>query len=72
MDTLASIHENQGIPVLVNLHHIDFAKHYGKRILGMSKGQLVFAGSPQDLTEETITHVYGAKLNEAFGELSAA
>ncbi|WP_461208682.1 phosphonate ABC transporter ATP-binding protein [Desulfocurvus sp. DL9XJH121] len=72
MDTLTHIHETRGIPVVVNLHHIDFARHYGKRVLGMSKGRLVFEGTPADLTQDTVTHVYGAKLNEAFGELSAA
>jgi len=72
MDTLMNIHETRKIPVLVNLHHIDFAQNYGKRIIGMSKGQLVFEGTARDLDSDTVAGIYGARLNEAFGELSAA
>ena len=37
----------------MNLHHIDFAQRYGKRILGMSKGELIFDGTAKDLNAET-------------------
>lgn len=59
MDTLAKIHEERGIPVLVNLHQIHVAKTYGKRIVGMKQGQKIFDGTREDLTEERITEIYG-------------
>ncbi|MGL1930727.1 MAG: phosphonate ABC transporter ATP-binding protein [Desulfotalea sp.] len=67
MNLLEEIHEVRNIPVLVNLHHIDFAKRYGKRIIGMRKGSVVFDGTPTELVEDEITNIYGAKINEAFG-----
>ena len=72
MDTLARIHGERNIPVIVNLHHVDFAKRYGKKVLGMAKGQLVFNGVAQDLNQETLIRVYGRKLDEVIGESSAA
>ena len=68
MDTLARIHEERNIPVIVNLHHIDFAKRYGKRLLGMSKGRLVLNGCADDLNQETLVRVYGMDLDEVIGE----
>ncbi len=72
MDTLMHIHETHHIPVLVNLHHIEFARDYGRRVLGMSRGRICFEGRPADLDDEVITDIYGAKVSEAFGQLSAA
>ena len=58
METLREIHERRHIPVLVNLHHIHFAKDYGKRIIGMKQGQLVFDTNREGLSREMITHIY--------------
>ncbi|SOB60280.1 phosphonate/organophosphate ester transporter subunit; ATP-binding component of ABC superfamily [Pseudodesulfovibrio profundus] len=72
MQILSKIHEENCIPVLVNLHHIDFAQRYGKRILGMSKGELIFDGTANDLTAEAVSCIYGDEAEEALEELSAA
>lgn len=66
MDTLQDIHESRGIPVIVNLHHIGFAQRYGKRVLGMSKGRLVFDGKKQALNRDMVNAIYGASAQEAF------
>ncbi len=71
MQILQNIHETKGIPVLVNLHHIDFAKRYGKRIIGMRKGALVVDTTPSRLDDDAIADVYGARLEEAYGTLEA-
>ncbi len=72
MQTLMQIHEEKGIPVLVNLHHIDFAQRFGKRVLGMSKGELIFDGTCRDLCRDTVSTIYGDKAEEALQELDAA
>lgn len=71
MGLLQQIHETHGIPVLVNLHHIDFAKRYGKRVVGMRKGALVLDTTPCRLDDATISEVYGARIEEAYGSLRA-
>ncbi|MFO7596983.1 MAG: phosphonate ABC transporter ATP-binding protein [Desulfocurvibacter africanus] len=72
METLQRIHEERHIPVLVNLHHIDFARRYGKRVLGVRQGRVVFDGTSRDLDEELIARIYGPKIREAFGEVMCA
>lgn len=71
MDILRQIHEDRNIPVLVNLHHIDFATRYGKRIVGMRHGEVILDTQPQNLDDDMITEIYGARINEAKGELAA-
>ncbi len=71
MDTLREIHETRGIPVIVNLHHIDFAQRYAKRVIGMTKGLLCFDGTCADLTPELITDIYGSRADEATAGLAA-
>ncbi|MFV0348184.1 MAG: phosphonate ABC transporter ATP-binding protein [Halodesulfovibrio sp.] len=71
MQTLQEIHETRGIPVLVNLHHIDFARRYGKRIVGMRKGALVLDTTPARLDDDAIADVYGARIEEAYGKFEA-
>jgi phosphonate transport system ATP-binding protein len=68
METLQRIHETRKMPVLVNLHHIDFAQRYAKRVVGMARGRLVFDGGPGDIDEDLVANIYGPKLGEAFGE----
>lgn len=70
METLAQIHQERGIPVIVNLHHIDFAQRYGRRILGMSNGRVVFDGCTADLTRDAIVQVYDKQLDEVIGDLT--
>jgi phosphonate transport system ATP-binding protein len=69
MDSLRSINEERGITVLVNLHTLDTARAYCRRIIGMAAGQVVFDGSPDELTHAVARDIYGADgLKEAFSE----
>ncbi len=60
MDALRAVNRQDGITVLVNLHHLDTAREYCGRIIGMSAGRVVFDGPPEALTEARIAQVYGA------------
>ncbi len=59
MDALADINRRDGITVLTNLHTLDTARTYCRRIIGMSAGRIVFDGAPEDLTEPTLRAIYG-------------
>ena len=69
METLQLIHEERRMPVIVNLHHIDFARRYGRRVIGMVKGEMVFDGTAEDLDQEAIARVYGSRIEEYCGQL---
>jgi phosphonate transport system ATP-binding protein len=49
------------LTVVATLHHVDYARAYADRILGLRAGRLVFNGTPADLD--------AARLVEIFGEL---
>ena len=60
MDALADINRGDGITVLCNLHTLDTARAYCRRIVGMAHGRIVFDGAPDALTEPAVRAIYGA------------
>lgn len=60
MDALRDINERDGITVVTNLHTLDTARNYCSRIIGMAQGRVVFDGTPEQLTAETVQEIYGA------------
>ncbi len=71
MEILRQIHESKQIPVIVNLHHIEFAQRYAKRVVGMAGGRVVFDGNNSDLTREVIMPIYGTQSEEQVAAVSA-
>ena len=59
MDLLRSMTQKRNIACIVNLHQLDVALQYSTRIIGLSKGEIVFDGPPQQLDDETIQRIYG-------------
>lgn len=59
MDALADINRRDGITVLTNLHTLDTARTYCRRIIGMSSGRIVFDGPPDALTGPVLRDIYG-------------
>lgn len=52
-----------GITIIANMHHVDLAKKYSSRIIGVKAGQIVFDGRPEEVTDEVCMRIYGRKLN---------
>lgn len=63
MEILLQINQDQKIPVIVNLHHIDFALRYGRRIIGMADGEMIFDGKGKDMTPDTTAWIYKTREN---------
>ncbi len=59
MDLLRDMARRRNIACIVNLHQLDVALNYSSRIIGLSKGQVVFDGSPELLDDGTIERIYG-------------
>ncbi|HJP16424.1 MAG TPA: phosphonate ABC transporter ATP-binding protein [Acidimicrobiales bacterium] len=64
MTDLQRINEDLGITTLVNLHFLDLAREYGKRLIGLREGELVFDGDIADVTDETFQQIYGRSITE--------
>ena len=71
MDYLKDINEKMGITVICNLHQVDVAMAYSKRIIGVNGGQIVFDGTPDELTQEIIHEIYGSEAGELITDVSA-
>lgn len=67
METLQEIQETQNIPVIVNLHQIELAKRYAKRLIGMANAGIVFDGNQSELTREVIETIYGVEVDAETG-----
>jgi phosphonate transport system ATP-binding protein len=68
MDALADINRRDGITVLTNLHTLDTARAYCRRIIGMSAGRIVFDGAPEALIEPVLRDIYGQAADEPLDE----
>ncbi len=61
MELLVSLSEQQEIPLLINIHDVDLAKRYTSRVIGLSKGGIVYDGAPADLTNDHLKEIYGGE-----------
>jgi phosphonate transport system ATP-binding protein len=59
MDTLRRIASDAGLTVIATLHHVDYARAYADRVLGLRAGGLVFNGPPGELTGAMLVDIFG-------------
>jgi phosphonate transport system ATP-binding protein len=59
MQTLRGIASDAGLTVIATLHHVDYARRYADRILGLREGRLVFDGPAAALTDAALFEVFG-------------
>jgi phosphonate transport system ATP-binding protein len=58
LDILADVNRRQGITVLINIHVLELAKRYARRLVALRKGKVVFDGPPDRLDAATIERIY--------------
>lgn len=58
MEELKMINETMNKTVIVNIHSVELAKQFSKRIIALQDGKLVFDGTPAQLTNEVLTMIY--------------
>ena len=59
MGDLQRINRELGITTLVNLHFLDLAREYGRRLIGLRDGLMVFDGDIGDVDDTTFRDIYG-------------
>ncbi|HCV34462.1 MAG TPA: hypothetical protein DGF10_07315 [Acidimicrobiaceae bacterium] len=64
MGDLQRINQDLGITTLVNLHFLDLAREFGRRLVGLREGEVVFDGDIGDVTEDTFREIYGRAITE--------
>src|SRR5437660_2026456 len=61
MELIARRAGERDIPVIVNIHNVELARRFADRIVGMSRGEIVFDGPPRALQDEHLLQIYGGE-----------
>lgn len=59
MRDLQRINRDLGITTIINLHFLDLARQYGKRLIGLRDGKLVYDGDIADVDDGIFREIYG-------------
>ena len=55
---MLKINREDGITIICNLHSLEIAKKYCDRLIGLSEGEVVFDGKPNELTADISKKLY--------------
>ncbi len=58
MEILKKVNETYGVTVIANLHHLEYAKEYCDRIIGVNSGTVIFDNNSENLTEKLVEKIY--------------
>jgi phosphonate transport system ATP-binding protein len=61
IELMARLAAEHDIPVIINIHNVELAKRFASRIIGMSKGMIVFDGPPPALEDRHLAQIYGGE-----------
>jgi phosphonate transport system ATP-binding protein len=61
MELLDQVSKQRKVPVIVNIHNVDLARRFATRIIGMSRGAIVFDGPPDTLEDRHLNEIYGGE-----------
>ena len=59
MRLICDLCREQKLAAIINIHDVVLAQQFVDRVVGLRAGQLVFDGSPDELTPEILTRIYG-------------
>jgi len=59
MRILVELAHERGTPALVNIHDVGLAQSFADRVIGLRSGEIVFDGSPGEITADVLTEIYG-------------
>lgn len=62
LQDLKNINKDLGITTIVNLHHLDMARKYADRVIGMRAGEVVFDGPVHEATDAAVEEIYQRSL----------
>jgi len=60
LDYIEKIVRARNLTCIMNLHHVEYAKRYSDRIIGLRNGNVVFDGKPEELSEEALYGIFSS------------
>lgn len=68
MDLLTALNREQGMTLVVSLHHVGLARRYCERVVALREGALVFDGPATALTPRFLRELYGTAADELLAD----
>lgn len=64
MSDFVKINQDLNITVVANMHHVDIALKYARRVIGIKEGLIVYDGPSTKVTNDILKAVYGRELSD--------
>jgi len=65
MRLICELCEERGLAAIINIHDVNLAKMFVQRVVGLESGRVIFDGTPDQLTPDVLTSIYGEEDWEA-------
>ena len=65
LSSLQAISKQDGIPTIISLHQLEYARRFADRVVGLSHGAVVFDGPAAALTDDVLDKIYGPHAQNA-------
>ncbi|HEV8077938.1 MAG TPA: phosphonate ABC transporter ATP-binding protein [Marinobacter sp.] len=59
MRLIIELCNERGLPAIINIHDVPLAQAFVTRLIGLNQGQVVFDGTPAELSDDALTRIYG-------------
>lgn len=63
MDDFKRINEEMGITVIINIHHVELALEYARRVVGIKSGEIIYDGPSSKVDDRVLAEIYDEKEN---------
>ncbi len=64
MSDFKKINEELNITVVANMHHVDMALKYAKRVIGIRAGEIIYDGPVEQVNEALLKEIYGRAITD--------
>lgn len=58
------VNKDFNMTVIANMHHVDMALKYARRVIGIRDGNIVFDGSTEKVNEDLLKEIYGRDITD--------
>ena len=64
MQDFVKINQELNITVIANMHHVDIALKFAKRVIGIKEGKIIFDGPSSQVNNKILKEIYGRELSD--------
>ena len=64
LELLQRLNREDGLTVVVSLHHVDYALKYFRRIVALAAGRVIYDGPVEGLDRKLLVDIYGPEIDQ--------